>query len=165
MMRNVQLMILLLGVLLGTSSCQDNRTFNSYYNINNDQWHQDSIVVFSPNVTSVDQALDLDVNIRNTNSYDFNNLWLFIKTTTPSGVVFNDTIDVPMADHRGRWLGRGLGNTFELSYPFKTNTLLPDTGTYHIEIMQGMRSEAKYIDGISDIGLRIDLTEYKGGKE
>ncbi|MDC1107082.1 gliding motility lipoprotein GldH [Prolixibacteraceae bacterium] len=165
MMRKVQRTILLLGILTGLYSCQDGNVFNSYYGIHNGQWNQDSTVVFSPTIISTEQPFDIDINIRNTNRYDFSNLWLFVKTTTPSGKVFNDTIDIPLADDRGKWLGDGLGDTFEQSHPFKINTLLPDTGTYHIEISQGMRSKMKYIDGISDIGLKIDLTEYRSGKE
>ncbi|QZE14149.1 gliding motility lipoprotein GldH [Halosquirtibacter laminarini] len=165
MMRNILLFLVTSTLIACFSSCSNNSIYDSYYTIEDGEWHQDSLVVFKPHISNNDLAYDMDITIRNTNSYIYSNLWLFVKTISPKGKVFNDTLEVTMADLRGKWIGRGLGDTFELKYPFKENTLLPDTGNYCIQIIQGMRSDNGYIEGISDIGLKIELTDIESGKE
>lgn len=151
--------------ILGFSCCERGIIYESYHKLEEAQWHQDSTLLFSPHIESITDPVDIDIRIRNSNNYMYSNLWLFIKTETPSGKTYKDTVEVPMADHKGKWLGKGLGDTFELNYPYKLNRQLPDTGVYKIEVTQGMRSEQGYIEGIRDIGLRIDLTRYTSGKE
>lgn len=165
MKNKVLFLVVALISIFGFSRCHSGIIYESYHKLDEARWNQDSTIVFSPRIKNITDPVDIDLRIRNSNDYMYSNLWLFIKTETPSGNVYKDTIEVPMADHKGKWLGKGLGDTFELNYPYKLNRQLPDTGVYKIEIIQGMRSEKGYIEGIRDIGLRIDLTKYTSGKE
>jgi gliding motility-associated lipoprotein GldH len=94
------------------------------------------------------------LQIRNDGRYEYSNLWLFIRTNSPTGASLRDTIECRLADEQGRWKGIGSGGRFSLELPLRYRVRFPNAGTYIFEIDQGMRSkELKYI---TDLGLRIE---------
>jgi gliding motility-associated lipoprotein GldH len=97
------------------------------------------------------------LQVRNDGRYEYSNLWLFIRTNSPTGASLRDTLECRLADPQGRWQGRGSGGRFSLEIPLRYRVKFPNPGKYLFEIDQGMRDkELKYI---TDLGLRIE----KGG--
>jgi gliding motility-associated lipoprotein GldH len=80
-----------------------------------------------------------------------------VKTTFPNGKFSTDTLECILADEKGKWLGKGLGDIYDNQIPFKRNVRFPQAGTYVFEIQQGMRSDN--IPLIMDVGLRIEKAE------
>jgi gliding motility-associated lipoprotein GldH len=99
---------------------------------------------------------NLFLNVRNEGRYAFSNLWLFIKITPPKGNVLNDTIELSLANPEGKWLGYGLGDLYDMKYPYKQTTFFPSAGYYRFEIRQGMRTENGVLKGIHDFGITLD---------
>ncbi len=64
-----------------------------------------------------------------------------------------DTLNFRLADDRGRWLGRGIGDLYFIRLPYKQDILFPYKGIYRFEIVQGMRTD---LEGIRDVGLRVE---------
>ena len=92
--------------------------------------------------------------MRNDGRYEYSNLWLFIRTNSPTGAILRDTLECRLANEQGRWQGRGSGGRFSLEIPLRYRVRFPNPGTYIFEIDQGMRNkELKYI---TDLGLRIE---------
>ena len=75
-------------------------------------------------------------------------------TTSPDGKSITDTLEYQLADEKGRWLGKGLGDINELRLPYKTNIFFPVTGTYRIRVQHGMRAED--LKGVYDFSLRVE---------
>ncbi|RLD36681.1 MAG: gliding motility lipoprotein GldH [Bacteroidetes bacterium] len=149
---------LILGIIsLLFSSCDKNRVFEANVEIPDQTWNMDKAVVFSPSIDDTLSIQSVFVNVRNTSSYPYNNLYLFITTTSPSGQWILDTLDLQLADKRGKWLGSGLGDIFFNRRIFKQRIRFPMEGAYTFEIRQGMRSED--LKGIRDVGLRIEKSE------
>jgi len=98
------------------------------------------------------QPCDIVLCVRHTESYPYQNMWLFCELSNDSTAIWTDTLEFYMADDRGRWLGNG-SKLIEMPVLFAQNYQFPDTGKYVFTIQQGMREE--WLRGISDVGVII----------
>ena len=92
--------------------------------------------------------------VRNGSNYRYRNLIIYFRTYFPNNTYMVDTIDCPLADERGKWLGSGLGGMLDNEILFKTNVQFPFAGTYKFEIQHAMRMDT--VQEIYDLGLRIE---------
>jgi len=147
--------LLFAGVIL-LFSCSKKIVFSDYKPLQGSKWHQDSILRFDMTVPDSTKIYNLFLNVRNEGRYPYSNLWLFVKITPPKGKVLNDTIELSLADPEGKWLGYGLGDLYDLKYPYKQATFFPQAGYYRFEVRQGMRSEDGFLKGIHDFGFTLE---------
>ena len=134
-------------------SCQQGSIYNESEKIPANSWSAGNTISFSAPVSDTLDACNISLVIRTTHSYPYRNLFLFVETTSPAGYRIKDTVEYFLADEKGNWYGSGLGDINDLSVPFKTNVIFPDTGNYVFNIRHGMR-EAN-LNGVSDIGIQI----------
>lgn len=144
-------------ILILISSCDNNRVFEAYKEIPQSNWSKDSLVTFDIPVTDTIQNHNLYINVRNDISYNFSNLWLFVKINEPGGTAVTDTLEVLLADQSGRWLGDGFGGIKNQQIAYKGNVFFPISGDYKIVIQHGMREEP--LKGITDIGFRVEKAD------
>ncbi|MFT3737539.1 MAG: gliding motility lipoprotein GldH [Breznakibacter sp.] len=144
----------LLALLLVSVSCDRNRVFDSYVTVPKKGWDKDSLACFKVPVHSTQQAMNLLVNIRNTQQYPNSNLWLFIDVKSPSGKTERDTIECMLADVNGEWTGKGWGSIFHSSILWKRGVKFAEHGDYEFKVSHGMRSSE--LQGIQDVGLRVE---------
>jgi gliding motility-associated lipoprotein GldH len=117
-------------------------------------WPADRFYRFEVPVSDTLSSYNIYLQVRNDGRYEYSNLWLFIRTNSPTGAVLRDTLECRLADEHGRWQGRGSGGRFSLEIPLRYRVRFPNPGLYLFEIDQGMRNkELKYI---TDLGLRIE---------
>jgi len=150
-MRSVKLPVLILMVL-GIISCSPKEVFFEYHSFANDKWNRNDTAVFNVEITEKSQAYDVSIELRNNDAYPFSNIWLFVDYKLPNGKIRTDTVTADLADIYGKWYGKGM-SLYNLSIPYETAVLFPDTGTYTYSIRQGMRDDP--LKGISDIGLKV----------
>ncbi len=146
----------LLSILLFTS-CDDNRIYEDNENIPESGWSQDKKLVFLVDIKDPATAANFYLNVRNADGYPYSNLYLFITTKFPNGKQSIDTLECMLADDKGKWLGKGIGDIYDNQIPFKRNVRFPLAGNYTFEISHGMR--ANLIPLIMDVGLRIEKAE------
>lgn len=118
-------------------------------------WNKDSLYRFD--VEFAPGCYDIDLIVRNTGDYAYQNLWLFVVTATADTLVA-DTVECYLADQYGRWIGSGsIGSIYTCNVSWRDSLVLSDTlrGTY--SIAHGMRIDD--LDGIRNIGIRV--TEHK----
>jgi len=152
-MRNIFFKIFIfISTILGMASCSHKEIFYDYLSFTDAQWNQNEQAVFHVKIEDKSQPYDVSVELRNNSNYPFSNIWLFIDYKTPKGRNRCDTIGADLADVYGKWYGKGL-SLFNLTIPYQTTVLFPDTGTYVYSIRQGMRENP--LKGISDIGLKV----------
>jgi gliding motility-associated lipoprotein GldH len=117
-------------------------------------WPADHFYRFEVPVADTVSAFNVFLQIRNDGRYEYSNLWLFVRTNSPTGAILRDTLECRLADEQGRWQGSGSGGKYSLEIPLRFRVKFPNPGTYIFEIDQGMRNkELKYI---TDLGLRIE---------
>ena len=118
------------------------------------RWNSGDSLVFHAFIQDTIQPHSIFLSLRNKGSYGFSNFYAFITTHSPSGSVRTDTVEFILADRRGQWLGKGFGDLWQNTRPFKLAIRFPHTGIYTFIVRQGMRVEN--LEGIMDFGIRIE---------
>jgi gliding motility-associated lipoprotein GldH len=142
--------------LLLFSSCDKNRLFEENQKINDYIWDVKDVKTFTVDVSDTISQNNFFINVRNSDSYAFSNLYIFIKTTFPNGRFSHDTVECILANQEGHWLGKGLGDIWDNQIPFKKAKRFPLKGKYTFQLEQGMRINR--LPQIMDVGLRIETT-------
>lgn len=141
-------------------SCDSKRVFDEYNSVPN-KWHKDSIVTFKINPPDTVNSYNLFVNLRNTNAYKYNNLFLIVEMKFPHGRTVKDTLEYRMADATGKLLGFGLTDVKENKLWYKEAVVFNEAGEYTVNIQHAMRENGKVsgvveLEGITDIGFRVE---------
>ena len=138
-------------------SCGRNTVFTDSVRMPGQEWTLDNVAVFTPGITDTLSFNNISFNIRTGSSYPFRNIYLFVSTTSPSGKTITDTLQYMLADEKGKWYGKGLGDIHELILPFKSNVYFPVKGKYTFAVRHGMRIET--LKGVYDFGIRVEKTK------
>lgn len=161
MLKNSLFFVLIANVLF--CSCDSNRVFDEYKSVPN-QWHKDSIISFTITPPDSTNNYNLFVNLRNTNDYKYNNLFLIVEMDYPNGKIEKDTLEYKMAEPNGTLLGTGFTDVKEnkLWYRgYKEPFVFNENGEFKINIQHAMRQNGQVngidnLEGITDIGFRIE---------
>ena len=152
-------MALFLTVVL-LVSCESNTVFSESQAMDG-HWGADEVVQFKlPQLDSL-KKYNLFLNIRNTNEYRYNNLFLIVNITFPHGKTVTDTLEYRMAQPDGSWMGQGIGNIKENKLWYKENVQFFEDGIYTVDIAQAMRNNGDVegvtkLEGITDVGFSIE---------
>ncbi len=138
-------------------SCGSNDLYNRSVSLPNSGWYKDEAVRFDVKVNDTLSNYDFYVNLRNSTSYRYSNLFLFLTTKLPNGNTTRDTIEILLADNSGKWIGKGWGNIKESKVTLKKNLRFPLKGDYRFFIQQAMRVDT--LKGIKDVGLELSSSE------
>lgn len=138
-------------------ACDPGRVYEENLEVENASWKIDDVKKFDFQIQDTTSLYNVYLNIRNTNDYPYQNLYLFIEMTSPSNKYFKDTVEVVLADSKGKWKGSGIGNIWTNQIPLLEKVRLLESGEYMIEVTQGMRHES--LEAISDVGVRVEKTE------
>jgi len=141
------------SVILFTS-CDSGKIYENNVAIPSEGWRRADRARFEVEITDTIQPCNIYINIRNNIHFKYMDFWLFVDIHSPEGMVARDTVKIMLADHRGKWLGHGLGSKFDTRLVFRKNLRFPASGKYLFEYEQAMRDEP--LSGIEDIGLRIE---------
>jgi len=141
-------------------SCDKNQIFDQYKTFE-DGWHKDSIVSFDFEQEVSKKPLNMFVNIRNNDDYEFNNLFLIIKLEQPKGKIQIDTLEYQMANPDGTLMGEGFSDIKESKLWYKEGFSFPEKGKYKVSIQQAVRQNGKVkgvevLQGVTEIGFRIE---------
>ncbi len=143
------------------TACDGNRVFDAYQSIENGQWGKDELVSFEFEIRDTLVENDLYIQIRNTEAFAFNNLFIIASLQFPNGEQSIDTLEYKMTDRFGNWLGNGFTDIKENKLYYKESFVFPVTGNYTIHFEQAMRKRnqvegIEFLEGISDVGFRIE---------
>lgn len=139
------------------SSCNNNVVYSKYEKFDNNEWHAKDKVVFDLDITDTLTLNDISLMVRHADAYPFSNLYLFVTTKYPDGKVISDTMEVVLADSKGKWQGSGAGDIFDFKVPIKKNVRFPLSGKYQFTFEQGMRPDPLPL--IMDFGFEIEKSK------
>jgi len=143
--------IALLSLIL--YSCSTDTVYNENVMLPSKGWDKNQPIVFNVSISDSINNYKFGLNIRNTISYRYSNLYLFLITEFPNGNISRDTLECILANNEGKWLGKGWGDIKENNIVLKSGLRFPLTGEYKFHIQQAMRVDT--LAGINDIGLSI----------
>ena len=155
-MRNL---IVILVVIFALVSCDSNQFFDSYKTIPS-KWDKNDSVVFSFKNPDTLKQYNLFLNIRNTNDYEFSNLFLITTLESPDKITVVDTLEYLMAKPNGEWLGQG-SNVIENKLWYKERYSFKSNGDYKVTVRHAMRKQGsakgvEHLNGITEVGFRIE---------
>lgn len=155
---NIILFVLIFSFVM--VACDSNRIYDEYKSVPN-VWNKDSIINFKINPPDSLNRYNLFVNLRNTNEYKYNNLFLIVQMVFPHGKTITDTLEYKMADPTGKLLGTGFTDIKENKLWYKEKIIFNEAGEYKVNIQHAMRENGKVngvvdLEGITDIGFRIE---------
>jgi gliding motility-associated lipoprotein GldH len=141
------------AAMLCFAGCDDSHVFEQSQLIENANWNVNQPVNFEFDIQDTVSFHNFYVTLRNQESYAYSNIFLFVSLEFPNGKLSIDTINCPLADTEGHWLGSGLGDLYDNRIIFKERKKFPMAGHYRISIQQAMRTEN--LEGIADVGFRL----------
>jgi gliding motility-associated lipoprotein GldH len=142
-------------LVVSITSCDSNKVFETYIEVENANWKKENIASFEFSALDTTVAHNLYINVRNTGMNPYSNLYLFVTMKGPNGGVLKDTVNCLLANNRGKWLGNGVGDLWDLKIPYVGGFKFAQAGDYVVTLEHGMRVE-KGLEGITDIGLRVE---------
>ncbi|MCK4561521.1 MAG: gliding motility lipoprotein GldH [Flavobacteriaceae bacterium] len=153
--------IFLFIIIISISSCTKNMVYDQFQNIEDAEWHKDSIINFTINSVDTISKNNIYINLRNNKDYEFSNLFLIVGIKFPNNYQIVDTLEYEMTSPEGRFLGTGITDIKENKLEYKTGVNFPVKGDYKISIQQAMRKTRnidglEYLNGIADVGLQIE---------
>jgi len=123
-------------------------------------WSKDEQVEFViPQLDSL-KKYDVFLNIRNTNEYPFNNLFLIVTLDFPHGKTIVDTLEYRMAYPNGEWMGQGI-SVIDNKLWYRENVSFFEDGNYNITITHAVRNNGEVegvsrLEGITDVGYSVE---------
>ena len=119
-------------------------------------WNSNEVLHFNVNISDTTTSHNVYIAVRNTGEYAYSNLYLFVTAHSPNGTRMLDTLEITLADERGKWLGKGSASVFTLYYSYRYNIRFPIRGIYQFDLEQAMW--IKDMKHISHVGMRIEKT-------
>ena len=145
---------ILLLTLFFLLNCKDNSiVYDRVVSLPGEGWEYTDKIGFEYVISDTLSAYDIQLHIRNTKSFAYSNLWLFVETVAPAGSMQIDTLEVILADENGRWLGRSEQSINTMLINYKENIHFPERGIYKTILQHAMRDTL--LRNITDIGLRV----------
>ncbi len=146
-------------VLLVFTGCEKPKTiFSEEKSFSNNIWLTGNVPIFECTISDTTHPYNIFLTLSNTETYPFQNLYMFVTIQFPRGVVRVDTIDCFLADNRGKWYGKSNDDFYKQKLIYRKNILFPYAGIYRFSIEQAMRQ--KELEGIHSVGIIIE--ELKG---
>lgn len=142
------------------SSCNSNTVVSETQSLPGN-WDKDREVEFIIPKLDPSRRYNIYLNLRNTNEYKYNNIFLIVSMYFPKGKTIVDTLEYRMAEPDGTWLGRGIGSVKENKLLYKENVSFVEDGNYNISITHAVRNNQDIegvtkLEGVTDVGYSIE---------
>ncbi|MEZ4875280.1 MAG: gliding motility lipoprotein GldH [Flavobacteriaceae bacterium] len=124
-------------------------------------WDQNETIPFViPELDSL-KRYHIFLQLRNTNEYPYNNIFIIASMNFPHGKVVTDTLEYRMAAPDGTWLGTGTGNIKESKLWYKEDVSFFEEGNYVLTLAQAVRNNGEVggvspLKGIIEVGYSIE---------
>ncbi len=139
-----------------TTSCNQNKIYDSYQDIENSIWHVDSLLVFDIVIPDSSLSYNLNYNIRYTLNYPYYNLYTSYYLEDSLGTQISSELqEIILIDKKtGEPLGEGLGDLFDREILIFEHLKFPYSGPYQFKVKQFMRP--KELFGVVSFGVKIE---------
>ncbi len=149
--------LFILGVIV---SCSSNAAWGDAKSLPG-YWDANEAISFTiPEMDSL-KKYNVFLNLRNTNEYPYNNIFLIVSMKFPHGKTLQDTLEYRMAEADGTWLGNGIGSVKESKLWYKEGVSFYEEGNYTLTVSQAVRNNGDVggvseLQGITEVGYSIE---------
>lgn len=156
-MKHFDKFIIAAFVLLMFSACKDSKRLYEYnYLMSQNNWYIDTVPTFSFDISEPNKKYNIMLNVRNTISYQYYNLFVNYQLCDSNGVKLQgQQVEMILLDQKtGRPLGSGVGDLFFHQFTVLNNYSFPYKGKFKIKLIQYMRENP--LPEIMSAGVRIE---------
>ncbi|GAE85939.1 gliding motility lipoprotein GldH [Bacteroides reticulotermitis] len=142
-------------ICFSTACIEKNTVYHSYQSLSQTGWGKSDTLFFQVMLNdSVPTLLNLFAEVRNQNSYPYQDLYLFVSQNLRDSLIWEtDTIEIALTDKAGRWKGNEWGSLHQSTVPIRS-VIVSHTGKRTIKVAHGMKDFR--LSGLNDVGIRID---------
>jgi gliding motility-associated lipoprotein GldH len=143
-------------VLLLTACNNSNECYHHAEVISPKGWDQNQTLYFQDSLASdAPETLCFEIDLRHTNLFPYQNIWLYIRTKSSDNTNRLDSINWSLAEPSGRWIGSGWGSLYTLTHRLPDLTIHQTIGKrwFSIEIQHGLKDQT--LNGIEDVGVHL----------
>ncbi|MBQ3655335.1 MAG: gliding motility lipoprotein GldH [Bacteroidales bacterium] len=149
--------LLILTAAFLTVSCNRDRIYGEMTDIPDMVWDMNKIAKFEVPVEDINTPYNIKVELRVVDFYQFSNLYLFLRTESPSKKTLADTLECILYDDKGNSLTNSkmrFGELEDYEFTFKESVKFAEKGVYTFYIQHGMRLEQ--LPFVKEIGLTVE---------
>jgi gliding motility-associated lipoprotein GldH len=124
-----------------------------FLDVDQSKWFYSDLKVIEWDCKDTSARYDLLLNIRHQGNYEWQNIYLKVRVTDPSGKERVFLRSVMLSDAEGYWVGKGLGDwkvATPILIPQLRNSML---GLHRIQLEQHMRVNP--LEGVGQVGVKI----------
>lgn len=128
------------------SSCKKDVLASTEWDLTDHLWITGDDKVMKITAPDSTQAYQMDICVEHTVEYKYQNLYIRLLTTFPSGKKISSVTSLELADPDGSWAGDCSGKTCTVTLPLQRGFTFPELGEYQLTIEPYMRMDT--IDGL-----------------
>ncbi|MCZ2442311.1 MAG: gliding motility lipoprotein GldH, partial [Flavobacteriales bacterium] len=116
-------------------------------------------------ISDTTRPCNVYLQFRNHVQYPYQNLYIFLTTTFPSGQIAQDTMEFYFSDLKGKPLGDCSSDICTNRFLVMNAIRFPMQGHYIFMVHQAMRRDDDKLPDITDVGMRIEKSTEKYDKK
>ena len=148
--------------LLLLSSCGTGYEYDRQYTFEEGVWAQEDTLDFTFTIGDTLTIYNLYLEVENSTSYNFQNLYTKVYTQFPSGERIEELLSLELADRAGAWLGNCNSESCALKIPIQEGAYFNQAGAYTVTVEQYMRVNP--VEGVRSMGFMLEDTgQQRGG--
>lgn len=148
-----------LVLTLVLSSCGDTPLYTKSYSFKNNAWSQEQKPLFVVDIPDTTNYYTVEITLRTTTDYAYNNLWFFIHTKTPKGETGREPVQIKIAGEDGSWVGEKSGTVVSTSVYYR-HKRFPQKGKYVFTLEQGITEDV--VANVMDISYTVTQDKTNG---
>ncbi|MBK9982689.1 MAG: gliding motility lipoprotein GldH [Saprospiraceae bacterium] len=133
-------------VVASMSSCKKDILAHAKWDFHDHGWITGDNKMMNITASDTTQAYLMDIEIEHKASYKYQNLYIRLLTTFPSGKKISSVTSLELANPDGSWAGKCGSKTCKVTLPLQRGFTFPELGKYQLTIEPYMRVDT--IDGI-----------------
>ena len=146
--------LFLISIGLVFYSCNQGVVFDEYKDFSKQAWNADDVLRFEYFIKDTKSNYTTLLKVRHTVDYEYQNLFLFVSNETQ-----RDTVELFLADKKGEWFGKGIGEIREMEIVLSGKKQYKDKKKNTVVIEQAMRygdkEKIKKLKNIDALGITV----------
>lgn len=145
--------ILLLFIAGASGACDKQTVYHTFRSISQEGWEQQDTLLFNVMVPDSQTYYKLTLEIRNRNTYPYQNIGLYICCDGPEATRISvDTLEAVLAGKEGIWKGDGWGGLYQSAFPVG-KVRIGKPGNYLFKVAYTLPDDI--LPGINDVGIKL----------
>lgn len=154
-MKQNTLIIIIFSIVL--ISCNREKIFEKYVDIENNKWNRDNPVSFVVNIENPEDNYNVYIAVRHTVYFMYSSLMVSATIVYPNGEIRIKDHSIDLRNQSGNFVGQGMGDIYDLEQLIMKKVKFPVSGDYKFTIQNIMpRTETA---NIMQIGLIVKKAE------